>query len=342
MVRVNFTADDLARTRFSAAPAPLVETALAMVELRHAGVAPRRTRVRPWLREARRQFPATARPLLDLIGPRGPWPAFIDSPAADLAEALDFVRATPRAYLREEMADMWEGRPGRPPAWMRDLAEGDKDSLELVVRALRDFHDAVVAPRWEGVLRSFHADLSRRMPMLAQGGHQALFGALHQQLQWRHDGLERPGVDWEYELGGGGLLLIPSAFLTGAPVFVKGDGARLGHALIYAAQPNGAYPGHEDGLQMGEAGNDNLAALIGPTRAAVLRALREPRGTAELACLVKISPASASEHAKVLRDADLIETRLQGRSVRHSLTPLGRTVLGHLRPAAETPGDQAS
>jgi hypothetical protein len=39
LVRVNFTADDLARTRFSAAPAPLVETGLAMVELRHAGMA---------------------------------------------------------------------------------------------------------------------------------------------------------------------------------------------------------------------------------------------------------------------------------------------------------------
>jgi DNA-binding transcriptional ArsR family regulator len=342
LVRVNFTADDLARTRFSAAPAPLVETGLAMVELRHAGIARRRTRTRPWLREARLEFPATARPLLDLIGPRGPWPAFIDSPAPDLAEALDFVRATPRAYLCEEMAAVWGDHPGRPPAWMRNLADGDKEVLELVVRALRDFHDAIVAPRWEGVLRSVHGDLARRMPVLAEGGHQALFGSLHQQLQWRHDGLERPGFDSEYELGGDGLLLIPSAFWTGPPVFVMGDGGRLGNALIYAVQPNGQHEGHGDDLRTGDAGNDNLAALIGPTRAAVLRALREPRGTADLACLVKISPASASEHAKVLRDADLIETRREGRSVRHSLTPLGRTVLGHLRPAAEMPGDRAS
>ena len=70
--------------------------------------------------------------------------------------------------------------------------------------------------------------------------------------------------------------------------------------------------------------------MLGPTRAAVLRALAEPRGTAELAYEVGISPASASEHAKVLRDANLIETRRQGRSVRHSLTPLGRTIVGQL------------
>jgi DNA-binding transcriptional ArsR family regulator len=48
---------------------------------------------------------------------------------------------------------------------------------------------------------------------------------------------------------------------------------------------------------------------------------------------VGISPASASEHAKVLREAYLIQTCREGRSVRHSLTPLGRTILGQLRPA---------
>ena len=196
------------------------------------------------------------------------------------------------------------------------------------MRALRAFHDAVVAPRWDSVVSSFHADVARRMPVLAAGGHQALFGTLHQQLRWRDDGLDRQGLDCEYELGGTGLLLIPSAFWSGRPLFVIGDGGRLGNALIYAAQPNGQ-PAVWRACD--QAGNDRLAALLGPTRAAVLRALAEPRGTAELAGAVGISPASASEHAKVLRDANLIETRREGRSVRHSLTPLGRTMLGQLR-----------
>ena len=343
MVRVNFTADDLARTRFSAVPAPLVETALAMVELRR-GTA--RRRAPAWLPEARRAFPLTARPLLDLLGARGPWPAFIDSAAPDLTEALDLVRATPRSYLRSELAYVWQDRPGRPPTWLRDLADGDRDALEVVVRALRDLHDAVVAPRWDSVLRSFHGDVARRMPVLAAGGHQALFGTLHRQLQWRDDGLERPGGDGEYDLGGDGLLLIPSASWTGPPVVMIGDGAGLRHALLYAAQPNGSASqggaGPDDGLLAGGAENDSLATLIGSTRAAVLRALREPRGTADLAGAVGISPASASEHAKVLRDADLIETRREGRSVRHSLTPLGRTMLGQLRSVAQEPRRRVS
>lgn len=183
------------------------------------------------------------------------------------------------------------------------------------------------------------------MPVLAAGGHQALFDTLHQHLRWRRDGLEQPCFDWEYDLGGSGLLLMPSAFWTGPPLFMAGDGVRLQSALLYAAQPNGQAADPDAGPLAGEAENDNLATLIGPTRAVVLRALAEPRGTADLARAVGISPASASEHAKVLRNAYLIETRREGRSVRHSLTPLGRTMLGQLPLAAEEadrrPGDPA-
>ncbi len=339
-MRINFTPDDLARTRFSAGPAPLLETALAVVELRRASVARSRAQTRPWLDQALRAFPPTARPLLDLLGPRGPWPDFMNSVTPDLDEALEAIRATPRWYLRSELVDTWKG-PGRPPGWLRDLADGDVDALEVVARALRGLHDAVVAPRWDGVLTSFHGDVARRMPMLAAGGHQALFGSLHPTLQWRHDGLERQGGAGEYALNGRGLVLVPSAIWTGPPVFGTGDGASLPYTLVYAAQPNGQ-PGPDGGLLAGVAGNDSLAALLGPTRATVLRALREPRGTVDLAVMVGISPASASEHAKVLREACLIETRRVGRSVRHSLTPLGRTMLGQLRPPAEAPDGRAS
>ena len=337
MVRVNFTADDLARTRFSAAPAPLVETWLALVELRRAGVDRRRMRTRPWLREAAQAFPPTARPLLDLFGTRPPWPDFVDSLAPDLTEALDFVRATPREYLRSEVASIWQYRGGgRPPAWLRDLADGDADALEVLVRALRDFYGAVVAPRWDSVVTSFHADVARRMPVLAEGGHQALFNTLHPQLRWRDDGLDRLGYDGEWGLSCGGLVLVPSAFWSGPPLFAIGDGARVSNTLLYAVQPTGQSGGQPSGpgdILGGLAGNDTLAALLGPTRAAVLRALRLPRGTVDLAAAVGLSPASASEHAKVLREAYLSQTCREGRSVRLSLTPLGRTILGQLRPA---------
>ena len=343
MVRVKFTAADLARTRFSTAPAPLVETGLALTELTGAeltGAGLRRDgprRARRWLREARRAFPHTARPLLELFGPRGPWPTFTESSSENLDEALEFVRATPRSYLRTELADIWRCRGERPSAWVRQLADGDAEALEAVVTGLRDIHDAIVAPRWESVVSSFHGDVARRMPVLAAGGHEVLFDTIDDRLRWREDGLDRQGNNGEYELGGAGMVLIPSVFWSGPPVFGLGDGERIEHKLMYAARPNGqpAEPALTGQMRADQAGADYLAALLGPTRAAVLRALAEPRSTAELADAVEISAASASEHAKVLREANLIDTRRQGRSVRHSLTPMGRSIVGQL-PAALT------
>jgi DNA-binding transcriptional ArsR family regulator len=330
---VNFTADDLARTRFSEAPAPLIETGMALVELRRVSLTPGRPAARRWLREIRRTFPATARPLLDLFGPYPPWPAFADSPATSLEEGLEFIQSAPRSAWRADLTDGCLNRLGRPPSWVRNLADGDTESRDIVVRALRDFYAAVVAPRWESVVSSFHGDVARRMPVLAAGGHQALFGTLHHQLRWQHNGLERQGVDFEHDLGGSGMLMMPSAFWTGPPVFVL-DGERTPNVLVYAARPDGRAGGPDHASSPGAAGNDSLAILIGSTRAAVLRALAEPCGTAGLAATTGISVASASEHAKALRDADLIQTRREGRSVRHSLTPLGRTMLGQLRSAA--------
>jgi len=175
---------------------------------------------------------------------------------------------------------------------------------------------------------AFHADVAKRIPVLAAGGHEELFGTLHPRLRWRDDGLDRAGNDMVCDLRGDGLVLVPSAFWTGEPLFSVSEDERRPSSLLYSAAHANGHPSAGDGAD-GAAG-DCLAALLGPTRAAVLRALAAPRGTVELAGVVGISPASASEHAKVLREVYLIETLRDGRAVRHSLTPLGRTMLGQL------------
>jgi len=168
--------------------------------------------------------------------------------------------------------------------------------------------------------------------MLAVGGHEELFAALHPRLRWRENGLDRTGFDGEYDLHGLGMVLMPSPFWTGDPLFSISDDGLHPNVLIYAAHPRGFHgrPPAPEGPTADPVGGDSLAALLGPTRAAVLRALAAPRGTCELAGVVGISPASASEHAKVLRDVYLIETSREGRVARHSLTALGRTMLGQL------------
>ncbi|MGY0232937.1 ArsR/SmtB family transcription factor [Longispora urticae] len=51
-------------------------------------------------------------------------------------------------------------------------------------------------------------------------------------------------------------------------------------------------------------------------------------GTGELATRVGISPASASQHAAVLRAAGLLSTARVGKSVRHTVTGAGAALLG--------------
>ena len=329
MVRVNFTPGDVARTRFTLTPAPMLESTEALIELRRAAASGWRHRGRaaPWLRQARLAFPATARPLLDLIGPRGPWPDLFDRFTPDLLEGLEELRAAPRARLRAGLAGCEERAGQRPPLWVRNLADGDREQLELVIRAFRDLHDTVVAPRRDTAAAASRADLARRIPVLIAGGQEALLGTLHPRLRWRDEGLERTGIDVELSLAGRGLLVRPSAYWTGEPIFSFDPEGHRPTVLIYAAQPNGS-SASDNGAASNLAAHDSLAALLGPTRAAVLRALREPRGTAQLAAAVRISPASASEHAKILRDASLIETRREGRGVRHSLTALGTAMAG--------------
>jgi DNA-binding transcriptional ArsR family regulator len=86
----------------------------------------------------------------------------------------------------------------------------------------------------------------------------------------------------------------------------------------------------------GATGRSSLDALLGRTRAAVLDAVAAgPCTTSELARRAGVSVPSASEHAAVLRDADLIDTRRVGKAVRHAVTTLGASLLdrGPVLPA---------
>lgn len=324
MVRVNFTADDVARTRFGSGPVPLIETVLALLELQRPKQGGSRAASASWAGKARAAFPVSARPLLGLLGPRPPWPDFWNNVVGDLDQGLDAIRVTAPGAIR---ADLASGTcPRRPSAWLRALADGDRAALDIVVRGLRDLHDAVVAPRWGSILRRFHADIAARMALFAAGGSEALLGTLHPQLRWRDGGLDRQGASLEFQLRGTGIVLMPSASWTGPPAISFGAGDQGTAVLMYPARPGGYTAILErDGTNL--AVPSTLAALLGPTRAAVLCALRKPSRTIDLADAAQISAASASEHAKVLREANLILTRREGRSVRHALTSLGIAML---------------
>jgi DNA-binding transcriptional ArsR family regulator len=154
------------------------------------------------------------------------------------------------------------------------------------------------------------------------GGVDALLATLAPHWHWDPPVLRVPS-HWAFraELCGRGLRLLPSYFAETA--MIVHDQAEP-TVLVYpipaaAADAPGAGPG---------ADGDGLGALLGRTRAAVLRALRSPAGTTALAERTGISPASASEHAAVLRRTGLVTTARVGGGIVHTLTPLGEALAG--------------
>ncbi|MFD5208718.1 ArsR family transcriptional regulator (plasmid) [Streptomyces anulatus] len=80
-----------------------------------------------------------------------------------------------------------------------------------------------------------------------------------------------------------------------------------------------------------------LAALLGTTRARVLVriAARDQATTSDLVGELEVSAATVSHHTAVLRESALITSRRDGGSVRHTITPLGLSLLGaHGLPGA--------
>jgi DNA-binding transcriptional ArsR family regulator len=123
-------------------------------------------------------------------------------------------------------------------------------------------------------------------------------------------------LDRDIHASGLGVVLMPTSFWTGPPLVTwdRRDPAQC--VIIYRAQ---------DSAPAGS--GDALAALLGTTRADVLRALVLPLTTTGLAKRVWISVPSASQHATALRGAGLITSRRDGKIVEHRATSLGLSLL---------------
>jgi DNA-binding transcriptional ArsR family regulator len=317
LLRVHLSADDVSRVRFAPDPAPLVEVSLAVAEARRQ--APRAT-------GARNGLPDAARPLLDLIPETGRGPLFVDPVSEDLDEGIELVRRSATTVVRSDLTHVWPSWRERPAAWVRDLADGHRDTWDILEMAQRTYFASCLLPRWRELKRTFQADVAQRLISLLQGGISCVLDQLHPDLRWRQGCIERiDRASTDIRLDGRGLLLVPCVSWTGRPLFALQPSGARPHALVYAARPAaGLLPGHGPGSPITRA---RLARLLGKNRAEALQALSEPCGTGELARRLGISAASASEHTRALRDARLITTRRDGRGVWHALTRLGAQLL---------------
>jgi DNA-binding transcriptional ArsR family regulator len=329
-VRIHFTLTDLARTRLAGEPSRLAAATFSTFRLPHRPGPPEidvwRRAVRSGVRNGPRDRPA--RPLFGGLAPTTaaqPVPGFLrpGQGLRTLDEELDRLMSTPKAALRADLEYVAGFRP--LPGRARGIADGDPRVLAELAASVRDYHRVAIAPYWRGLAAAFAADRAERIRRLRDHGMEELLDTLHPRMRWRPPVLEVEcvsGADYDYHLGGRGLLLAPAAFAS----YVPCDPAEGRPTLYYEAAHD---PAHHPLLGRSGGPNPGLAALLGHSRAAVLEVIAEGVSTRQLARRVGLSDASASEHATVLRRAGLVTTRRSGRARHHTLTALGRQLLSY-------------
>ncbi|MGW2231831.1 ArsR/SmtB family transcription factor [Streptomyces formicae] len=328
MKRIHFTAEDLARTRVATTIGVAAETFDTVRLLRSRGSSPA---FRRWYVSVRGRVGEQAGPLAALTPHHGP---LLDAMSlmgdtASVDEAVDHLMAAPRALLRVELENI-DVPPGAR-SWAAALMDGDRDARLQVATALRACHGVTVAPYWSRVRSHLSEVRAGYVGTMAEGGVERLLTTLCEPLvRWRPPVLEVAHArDADIHLRGRGLVIAPTVFSTRqvellyppldpdrAPTLAVPtlDGASLDTAL---------WEGD------GELTAPSLEDLLGRTRAAVLSAAVDGCGTTELARRLNISPATASHHAAALRNARLVTSRREGKTVLHTATSLGIALLGH-------------
>ncbi|MEV0095504.1 helix-turn-helix domain-containing protein [Streptomyces sp. NPDC050738] len=325
MLRVHFTDEDLMRLRVAPGPDFLWEISNSVQTLQRRDGAREFGAWRQW---ARPRLTGNSRALAGLLPPRGYSPDFLTPTTGDRSTfqaAVDTLLSTPRPRLRSELAQLAAERP--LPPWAHLLADGDADVLRSLGRSLHAWQRDALAPFWRRVHAHIDVDRALRIRSLLDGGTEGLLTGLGPQFRWRPPYVLEVAypVDQELRLRGRGLVLQPSFFCWPTPLTLAD--AELPPVLVYPIHHTADWAGPSaEGGQLAATG-DSLGALLGHTRAAVLRAARAGCSTVELARALTVTHPAVSQHVNVLRAAGLVTTvRRSGRSW-HVATAEGRGLL---------------
>lgn len=324
MLRFEVTADDLLHTRF--ALSPLFELASLLHVLDRQTTrrlpAPWSARVDPVFRSLRADPAFRA---VTALHSRNRGPAFLSPPpAGGLTQTLDddlaAVQAVPLPQVRREIAECLAARPCHDEQALAVL--GHRDVLSRLSAALATAWRALIGPDWPRLRVICERDVLFRAGELGRAGWAAAFAGLPL-VRWRDSGIELPRMRRASVVGsdGSGLLLMPSVFIwPGTAAFTEAPWPR---AVIYTARGVGALWETAPTTDAGA-----LGALIGASRARVLRALASPASTTQLAHGLGLALGAAGDHLAVLRNAGLVDRARDGRSVIYRRTPLGDALDG--------------
>ncbi|MFB6719639.1 ArsR/SmtB family transcription factor [Kribbella sp. NPDC056345] len=323
MWRIHLSTDDIRRIRIAPDIDPLWELVHSIQLLDSGGPVI----FGPWRRRVRLAGLGRWSMLRHLSPPTGYFADFL-TPATgttDLRVGIEEVLRTPRACLRSDLVTLHEQCP-RPAGWVRDLAAGDRQTLRALGTNLIQFHETHLKPSWEEIRRQVSDELIRVRRLLCDEGVDALLASLGGHVHWEAPVLvlRNKRTDRDLYVDGRGIVIQPSFFALGdtSILDVPGEPFVLAYPIRHRL---GWWDTRTEGIR--------LDAVIGKTRADMLDCLANgDRSTTDLARALDLSSATASEQTKALREAGLITTRRTGKSVLHTLSSTGATLLGTPAP----------
>jgi DNA-binding transcriptional ArsR family regulator len=329
VLRIHFGPKDFGRVRLAREPDPLWEIVCSLHRLQ---TSQGRWAYADWYRTARDTLVGTplggaVRRLLVPVVPRARYfPDFLtpQESADGLDRGLMAIVDTAPTRVACELDTL--GRVSGAPPWAQTLVE--RANREEFVKVLRAYHNAVIAPHHDRIGASITGECALRARETLDTGIDGLLAGLTPTMRWHTPVLRVDYVeDRDLHLGGRGLRLVPSYFCWRTPIALADD----------TLQPVLIYPLHRSRLPAPALPSDaSLGALLGKTRAAALRTLAEGATTSELARFLGVSPATATHHTTVLRDAGLIISQRSNNTVLHTLTPLGAAMLRPVGPSRIT------
>jgi DNA-binding transcriptional ArsR family regulator len=320
VILLRLSPGDLERLRF--AYSPLAEVAESLYVL-HSGQIP--ALHRGWFDHIRTRLRRVDTRVLRAIvpAPRPHVASFLLSEAREPSTSIDVQLAAVAGYstarLRADLEVVWRGEI--PPETKRVLEHGGGPRI---AEALHQYWLVAIKPFWPQIRAVLDADVAYRATRLARGGIEGLLADLHPELELAEHAIEvqSSAAGSEHELRGAGLLLVPCVFAwphvmvdidAGNPPSITYGPRGIGDLWPQAPLP--------------DPGGDALAALLGRSRAAILRAIALPKSTSDLAVELSQSMPAVSAHLAVLRRSGLVSSWRAGRRVLYQLTPLARSVL---------------
>ncbi|WP_331771180.1 DUF5937 family protein (plasmid) [Embleya sp. NBC_00888] len=318
MIEIEFTPEDVARTRFVVSP--LWEVIASVRVLKGAdeqGIH------RTWTDQVRGRLEAAKvdlTPLTDLIPvPTRALAGFLCPPPTTPLTSLEVELATLRATPLELLRTTSDVAPERIAALRAD----PERELARLAESIQVYWELALAPYWPRILTFLEGDILFRARRLVEGGARSLFNDLDPQVTWDAGTLQVRNrfACGRRTLDGRGLLLVPSAFVW----------PRVFSVLDGRWQPTLRYPPRGIGTLWSTPARpvapDALAGVLGRSRATLVAELVTPASTTDLARRTGLTPGGVSQHLSALRAAGLVAGHRAGRVVLYARTQAAETLL---------------